>query len=87
MIRIHSDIPYFIFRNVCFTFRSPVNLLTVILNKIVRVLKTSNVTQALVLDVSRDFYRVLHTSLLYKFRFYRRYKKVFYLIEPLRSQW
>ena len=81
-----NAIPYFIFRNFCFNSRSTVNLSTVIADRIARVLKTAGATQAVVLDISKAFYRVWHTGLLNKFKlYYMAFEKVFYLIELFRS--
>ena len=54
--------------NFCFTSRSTSNLLTVIADKIVKKLKASGATQAVVLDISKVFYRAWHDGILYKFR-------------------
>ena len=81
-----NAIPYFIFRNFCFNSRSTVNLLTVIADRIARVLKTSGATHAVVLDISKAFYRVWHTGLLDKFKlYYMAFEKVFCRIESFRS--
>ena len=50
------------------TSRSNANTLIVTADRIARLLKTSGATQAIVLDISKAFYRVCHTGLLYKFR-------------------
>ena len=57
----------------CFT----ANLLTVIVDRFTRILKTSDAIQALVLGISKAFYRVLLTCLLHKFRFYGVMKRCF----------
>ena len=46
---------YYIFRNFCFTLRSTTTFLTVIDERIARVLTTSGVTQAVLLDISKAF--------------------------------
>ena len=48
----------FIFRICCFTFPSSGNILTVIVDKTARGLNASGATQAVVLDISKAFYRV-----------------------------
>ena len=51
-----NTICYFIPRNNCFTFRSTVNLLTVVTDITAKVLKISGATQAvLLLDISKAF--------------------------------
>ena len=50
------------------TSRSNANTLIVTADRIARLLKTSGATQVIVLDISKAFYRVCHTGLLYKFR-------------------
>lgn len=57
------------FRNFYFTSRSTANLVTVIANRIARVPKTSGATQIAVLNLSTVYYRVVHSGLLYKFRY------------------
>lgn len=57
---VFNVIRYFILRNFC----STANLLTVIPDRIARVVKTSGATQAAVLDISKTFYVILHTGLL-----------------------
>ena len=52
------------FRNFYFTSRSTANLVTVIANRIARVLNASGAIHAVVLDVSQDSYRVWHDSIL-----------------------
>ena len=56
---IKNALRYFFFRNFCFT-----NLLTVIADKIVKKLKASGATQAVVLDISKAFYRAWHDGIL-----------------------
>ena len=46
------------------------NILIVIDYRIARVLKASGATQAVVLDISKTFYRVWHTGLPYKLKLY-----------------
>ena len=46
------------FQKFCFNSRSTANLLTVIADSIARVLETSGTTQAVVLDISKAFYRL-----------------------------
>ena len=63
-----------------FTTRSTANILTVIVDRIARVLKTSAATQAVVLDISKVFYSVGHTGLLYRFKLYGIVKRSFILL-------
>ena len=58
---------YFIFRNIFFYSRFTASLLTIIADRIARVLKTPGATRTLVLDISKAFCRVWHTGLPYKF--------------------
>ena len=74
-----NAIRYFFFRNIYFTSRFAANILTFIPGRIARVLKTS-ATQAVVLDISNLFYRVLHTGLLYKLKLYGIMKRCFILL-------
>ena len=60
-------IHYFIFRKVCFSSHPTTTLLTVIADRIARILTTSGATQAAVFDKSKAFYRIFYTGLLYKF--------------------
>ena len=53
-----NTVCYFILKNICFTSHSTANLLTVIADRIAKLLKTSGATQDVVLDISRAFYRV-----------------------------
>ena len=55
-----NAICYFIFRNFCFTSHSTANLLTVTVDRIATVFKTSGATQA----ISKAFSRVWHAHLL-----------------------
>ena len=70
------------FRSFSFTSRSTANLVTVTANRIARVLNASGAIHAIVLDVSKDSYRVWHDGILYKFSFITcRYEKLVCLIE------
>ena len=55
-------------------------LLIVISDRISKVVKTSNATQAVLVDISNTFYRVWYTGLLYKFKSYGVMKRCFILI-------
>ena len=71
---------YFIFRNFCFHSRFIANILTVTADRIAIVLKTSGATQAVLLDISKAFYKVCHTGLLNKFKLYGIMKRCFILL-------
>ena len=62
------------------TLFSTANLLTVIADRISKVLKTSGATQAVVLQISKTSYRVWHTGLLYKFSLHGVIKNCFILL-------
>ena len=68
---------YFIFRNFCFTSCFTAILLTVTADRIARLLKVFGAIQTVVLDISKEFYRVLYTGFLYKFRLYGVIKRCF----------
>ena len=78
--RSQNAIHYFIFKKDCFTSRVTATLLTVIADKIARVLTTSGASQAVVLDIFKVFYRILHAGLFYKYWLYGIMKKYFKLL-------
>ena len=67
----------------CFTSHLSSNLLTLIADRIARVLNTSDATQTVVLDISITFYRVWHIGLIYGFRLHDVMKRYFILLSHL----